>query len=134
MDQRHGYLVACFLLVGCVSMETKSSSAIRPTLLAKMDQIVVGMTHAEVERLVEQDVKIGYQKNAQDQWGVVTLKNPYRGETFDKDGKQYIVEYYLAQIKKADGMIADDELMPLVFENRVLKGKGWDDLLGLNIQ
>ncbi len=129
MDQRYVCLIGCLLFAGCVSVDTKGPfAASRPTMLADMDQVVIGMTHAEVERFVEQEVKIGYQKNAQDQWGIVTLKNPYRSETFGYDGKQYVVEYYVTQIKKADGIIADDELVPLVFENQILKGRGWDDL------
>ena len=135
MNQRYFCLIGCLLLAGCVSLDTNSPSvASRATVLANMDQVVLGMTHAEVERIVQKAVKVGYQKNAQETWGIVTLKNPYRNQTMEKDGKHYVVEYYLTQIKKPDGVIADEELMPLVFENNILKGKGWDDLLGLNLK
>ncbi len=58
-----------------------------------------------------------------------SVTNPYRSESVaTADGNQIEIIYYYTDKKKADSAVTDDELTPLVFEGRVLKGWGWSYL------
>lgn len=50
--------------------------------------------------------------------------NPYRTSGFVADNKMYDVLHYWTDVKQADGVITDDELTPLLFENGKLVGWG----------
>lgn len=52
------------------------------------------------------------------------INNPYRTSGFAADNKMYDVLYYSTDVKQADGVITDDELTPLLFENGKLVGWG----------
>lgn len=55
----------------------------------------------------------------------LTLSNPYNIETFQgASGKIYEVILYYAGIKKRDGVVTDDELIPIVLEDEKLVGWG----------
>jgi hypothetical protein len=55
----------------------------------------------------------------------VTINNPYRNEIVaGKDGSTLEVFYYVTDVHRNDGLITDDELTPLVFDNGKLIGWG----------
>ena len=62
---------------------------------------------------------------------MIPVKNPYREEILEGDGTTYRVAYYFTHIKKSDGIVADDELTPLIFQEGVLVGKGQGFLIDL---
>jgi len=71
---------------------------------------------------------IGYQKGGQDtkEFIPISLKNPCRIDSITApDQNKYEVIYYFVRIKYQDGAITDDELMPFVFKDDRLIGKGW---------
>lgn len=52
------------------------------------------------------------------------INNPYRSEIVAGRDKTLEIIYYVTDVKKNDGVITDDELTPLVFEDGKLIGWG----------
>lgn len=74
-------------------------------------KLSIGMTKENVLNILGSDsIDIGSQ----------IISNPYKIETIK--GKEVI--YYYTDIKNRDGVISDDELTPLIFENNKLVGIG----------
>ncbi len=110
--------------------EPISPKAGSPSSLTKIDSVKLGMPYSEVLALMGSEITIGYEQSEylKGAYKPIVLKNPHRSEVFKDNSRTYIIEYYFTHIKKEDGVIADDELTPLVFENKVLLGMGWDFL------
>ncbi|MDP2653602.1 MAG: hypothetical protein Q8Q08_06165 [Candidatus Omnitrophota bacterium] len=118
------------LAAGCVTIETETvSTGTFPKdlkAISHLRQARTGMTVQEVRSLLDEQVIIGYEQAPDGQSYVpVTLNNPYRIETVQKGGLTYEIYYYFSGVKQPDGLVADDELVPLVFEDGKLVGKGW---------
>jgi hypothetical protein len=111
-------------------MEPISQKAGRPSALTKIDSVKLGMAYSEVAALMGNGITTGYEQSEylKGAYKPIVLKNPYRAEVFKDNSRVYTIEYYFTHIKKEDGVIADDELTPLIFENRILLGMGWDFL------
>ncbi|MBI5149718.1 MAG: DUF3192 domain-containing protein [Candidatus Omnitrophica bacterium] len=126
----------CLALSGCVSVQTLPDSpqgqgAGRPDpRLTRVGQTRVGMTYLEAAAAMGEKTVIGYERldPRSEAYTPITVNNPYRKEFLRVAGKSYDVFYYFTNIRKADGIISDDELTPLVFENNVLIGEGRDFL------
>ena len=85
-----------------------------------------GMSRQDVQARLTEKVTTGYDlTEKKDAVIPIVLKNPYREETLKIANKTYQIDYYFTSIKKQDGMISNDELTPLVFENDRLIGQGW---------
>ena len=123
-----GTLFYFMILSGCATMPS-------PTIreMVNLHSLHNGMSAQEVNTLLGDKVVTGYDLvNSKKQiFTPITLKNPYREETLKNGDKTYEVAYYFTSIKKQDGMITDDELTPLVFENSRLIGQGWSFLNAL---
>lgn len=63
----------------------------------------------------------------------ITITNPYRSETLQGKDKTFEVLYYVTDDKASNGVITDDDLTPLVFDNGKLIGWG-QSFLQDNIQ
>ncbi|MBA7490766.1 hypothetical protein ES702_01309 [subsurface metagenome] len=59
----------------------------------------------------------------------IIITNPYRSEIFQGKDKTLEIIYYVTDVKRDDGVITDDELTPLVFDNGTLIGWGWSFLV-----
>ena len=95
-----------------------------------LKQITLGMTQPQVHQIMGETIIIGY--NYQDSGHgasvPLTLKNPYKtSESEDAKGK-CTVEYYATRVVIPDGVVSDQELMPLKFCQGVLIAKGWDKI------
>lgn len=129
--------MAMIFLSGCVSFNGESvppnAVVLRQNSLTQIDSIKLGMSYQEAAAIMGPSVKIGYKESDFQTGGFepITLKHPYRAETLTVENKNYEVMYYFTAINKVDGIIADDELTPLVFEDQKLVGKGWDFLFRL---
>ncbi len=129
----------CLLLTGCISFEAGHEQAgLFPYNTQKeqprgLDNIRIGMSFQEVkDRLQNAEKIIGYDKNtASGEFQKIYIKNPYRTEILKKNDTEYLVNYYFAEVKKPDGIVAEEELMPLIFKDNTLIGKGWDYLFRL---
>jgi hypothetical protein len=96
--------------------------------VSQMQLVQMGMLKSEVRSLLDEKITIGYeQHDSQGQaYTPLVLNNPYRMETVKNGSKVFEIYYYFIGIKKVDGNITDDELLPVVFQNDRLVGKGWN--------
>ncbi len=121
------------LAAGCVSVvsvEKKDVPLAGQKIFLTLDQIKPGMLLSEIKALLPDKVTVGYKKNPQIKGGAepIEIKEPYKVETVKSGDKTYDILYYFTSIRSADGLIADDELTPLVFDGNKLVGKGQDYL------
>lgn len=121
------------LLSGCVTVadDTRSTGSFPRELksVAQMRMIATGMFKQEVRSVLDEKVTIGYEQAKDGQTYLpLTLNNPYRFETLKKGDRIFEVYYYFTGIKQIDGQITNDELIPIVFENDRMIGRGWSFL------
>jgi hypothetical protein len=81
-----------------------------------------GMTIDQVHKIMGQELVIGYAFQSPD-YKPLTIPNPYKSEDIKATG--YFIEYYIEVIRQPDGIVHDNELMPLIFKNGNLVGRGW---------
>lgn len=81
-----------------------------------------GMTMDQVHKIMGQELIIGYTSQTPG-YKPLTIPNPYKSEA-GKD-KDFFIEYYIEAIRQPDGIVSDNELMPLIFKNGKLIGRGW---------
>ena len=120
-------ILLSLILTGCVTspvynpMQTASPQEISLNgsgLKAVRD----GMTIDQVHKIMGQELVIGYAFQAPD-YKPLTIPNPYKSETIKGTG--FFLEYYIEAIRQPDGIVSDNELMPLIFKNDKLIGRGW---------
>ncbi len=87
------------------------------------------MTLDQVHQIMGQELVIGY-KDQTPGYKPLTIPNPYKSETVKGTG--YFIEYYIEAIRQPDGVVSDNELMPLVFKESKLIGRGWPLVNSLN--
>jgi hypothetical protein len=115
------------ILTGCVTSPVYNpmQAASLPEISLNQDGLKAlqdGMTVDEVHKIMGQELVIGYEAQAPAAgYKHLTVPNPYKSEAI----KDYIIEYYIEAVRHPDGIVSDDELMPLVFENGKLIGRGW---------
>ncbi len=80
------------------------------------------MTMEQVHQSMGSALTIGYEAQGTG-FQPVTVPNPYRSETIPNTG--YVIEYYLQAVHQPDGAVSDDELLPLIFKDGKLTGRGW---------
>jgi len=81
-----------------------------------------GMTLDQVHKIMGDQLVIGYKAQASD-YKPLTIPNPYRSEEIK--GTNYFIEYYIEAIRQPDGIVSDNELLPLIFQDGKLMGRGW---------
>lgn len=81
-----------------------------------------GMSMDQVHGIMGQALVIGYAFQSPG-YKPLTIPNPYKSETLKDAG--YVIEYYIDAIHQPDGIVSENELMPLVFKNDKLIGRGW---------
>ena len=81
-----------------------------------------GQTIDEVHKIMGTELVIGYQAQSA-AYKPLTIPNPYKSEA-GRDPK-YLIEYYIESIRQPDGVVSDNELMPLIFKDGKLIGRGW---------
>jgi len=119
------------VLTGCVSLSPEHQHvSMKAKSLIEMHRIKPGMSLTEVRAILGDKLIIGYRQKDSDlvQFEPITIPQPYRQEEFSKDSHAYVTLYYNTFITKPDGMIAEDELTPFIFENGILLTKGFDEL------
>ncbi len=94
--------------------------------LTNIEKVQLGMTYGEVAGIMGDTVNIGYKTSdaSEGAYEDVLVKSPYYEEIIEGSEARYRVVCYFTHIRKADGIITDDELTPLVFEEGRLIGKG----------
>jgi hypothetical protein len=120
-------LILVISLMGCAStvVYDPMQRAIDQRLLLNQGSfkaIQEGQTMDKVHEIMGDKLVIGYGLQVQD-YKPLTIPNPYKTEVLK--GTEYIIEYYIEAIRQPDGLISDNELMPLIFKNGKLIGRGW---------
>ncbi len=134
-------LIICILLSGCVSLEVSNDNNDVSPYISQPKQnifnkIKIGMSLREVQEIVNSNKNIiGYKKNTKTgTFEKIVIKNPYRSELIYSDKSQYLVNYYFTGVKNPDGIISDEELIPIIFKDKIVTGKGRDYLFALKNQ
>ena len=127
-------VLSCFAF-GCATNSEYNAltSAEKQTFLlneSSFAQMTIGMKQQQVHEIMGDAIVIGYSYDQANQSKPMTIANPYKKE----DLSRYTVEYYVTRVNQSDGIISDDELMPLVFREGILVGKGWDYLKSLRLK
>ena len=135
--QRFFTLILALFLSGCVSFSApeKSKLEVKRSFLST-DQLTIGMTQQGADNILGKEIRIGYKSNKDLSQNPepIFIKNPFRAEILKIKNRTYDVFFYLTAIKKDDGVVSDDELTPLIFENNRLVGKDWNFLFELKKQ
>src|ERR1041384_2570468 len=129
--------ILVFLISGCAVVtvtpsktSTISSNAIEHTFPSDeaIRKLMPGVSREEAITLIGRTVTTGYElkAGAASEYQPVTMNNPYRSQKISKGDNIYEVDYYLTYVRQADGVVSDDELTPLIFQDNKLIGKGWE--------
>lgn len=124
-------------LMGCVSIEVDPPSVYRNTEtkdpLTNIELVRVGMTYQEVQNVMGEGVFTGYEqvKPQSGSFEPMTIPAPFREEDIVSAGRTYHVVFYFTDVVASDGIVSEEELMPLVFIDDKLIGKGADFLFDL---
>ena len=81
-----------------------------------------GQSLDEVHQIMGQELVIGY-KDQSPGYKPLTIPNPYKSESIKNS--DYLIEYYIEAIRQPDGVVSNNELMPLIFKDGKLIGRGW---------
>lgn len=110
-------IVICVVLLSTLSA-CASFSKITAENRTRLNRLSVGMTKEQVLQIMgTETIETGSSP------AVVT--NPHRSETLKSEsGKLIEVLFYYTDVKAQDGVITDDELTPIVIEDRKLVGWG----------
>lgn len=145
------FILCLALMTGCATSPVYNpvTAATQQTFLlneSALAQVKMGMKETEVRQIMGDDIIIGYtyQKPLSSEKDIVestsndykplTIANPYKTEDITTKEGTYKVEYYVSSIRQPDGVVTDSELVPLIFHNGLLTGRGWDDLKALRSQ
>lgn len=121
----------CFgliLVAGCSSGPPMSelTEQARTQNREKLVRLSVGMSKAEVLQIMGTKTMVLETHTVTFGPEVKRINNPYRVEAIKgEDGETYELLFYYTDRKKADGVITDDELTPLVIKDDKLIGWGW---------
>ncbi len=129
-------LIFILFVAGCASDGVQEPLAMEPKPVALLNapafkQIKEGMTPVEVHGLMGQELIIGYSATGAGTYKPLTIPNPYKFEQIQTPQGEYVVEYYVSTVLKADGIVSEDEMMPLIFKDGKLIGRGWPRLNSL---
>ena len=123
---------ACIVLLSLSVAGCASTPAYNPMKMASQEEVLLnengfkaaqnGMTPDQVHKIMGTELVIGYAAQSSN-YKPLTIPNPYRSETIKDTG--YLIEYYIEAIRQPDGIVSDNELMPLVFKDSKLIGRGW---------
>ena len=127
-------ILLCIAATSCVSVNEQRSSISETSveqrkLVADLHKIKTGMSLQEVKAVLSDKLLIGYRiEGSPQKLNPITIEQPYKEEDLTKGDSTYKVLYYYNTVIKPDDIVTDEELMPLIFENGYLIGKGLADL------
>ncbi|MBF0523246.1 MAG: DUF3192 domain-containing protein [Candidatus Omnitrophica bacterium] len=117
-------VMLCLGLVGCATTMSQSIAPNRENLL----KLSIGMTKDQALNIMGTKAFTAGGFNFVGGYNTagpaVTITNPYRSEILQGKDKNLEVIYYVTDDKTGNGVITDDDLTPLVFDNGKLIGWG----------
>ncbi len=131
MFKRFFCLFIALLICGCATAPEYDSlkAAVKQTFIlneASLKNVRLGMTQDEVHAFMGQSIIVGYSYQNSSDAKPITIPNPYKTEHVKTAKGDCVSEYYVTAVHQPDGVVSDDELMPLTFCGGVLAYKGWD--------
>ena len=124
-------IIAVFVLSSAQSLLAANEIKQLPKILLDTDEIYVGMSAQEILDIWAKPILIGYERQGKEAFKPILVKNPYRMEVLKNHGLDYEVMYFLVSIEKSDGIVSEEELVPLIFKQKKLIAKGRDFLIRL---
>jgi len=126
-----GLLLLVMMVSGCIEGRRGISVVTAPNR-ANLLKLSIGMLRQKVINIMGTEEMIAFY--APPGTGLIHRKtiiitNPYRSEILQGKDKILEIIYYATDVKRDDGVITDDELTPLVFDNGTLIGWGWSFLV-----
>ena len=82
----------------------------------------IGMSLEDVHKIMGTELVIGYAQEGPN-YKPMTIANPYKTQSCKE--ANCTIEYYVDAIRQPDGVVSDNELLPLVFKDNKLIGRGW---------
>jgi hypothetical protein len=128
MPVRYIWIIFMFLvLAGCASTpeynplhaDVNSELVLNDKALKEVKE---GMTLDQVHAIMGQELIISRGLQLANN-KPLTIPNPYKVEEIK--GTEYMIEYYIRSMRRAGGIVRDDELVPLVFKDGKFIGRGW---------
>ena len=132
-----GLMITLSLFIGgCSAMPVSETRRTVERSMIDVQTIQTGMSRSQVEHELGDKVTTGYEimnpalsqetDPKSPSAKPITVKNSLRVELYRANEKVYEAAFYFVSLKQQDGVITDDELMPFVFEDDKLIGKGWE--------
>ena len=130
--------LAIIILISVALAGCASTPAYNPMRMQAQEEILLnesgfkavqeGMTLDQVHKIMGTALVIGYELGSSSlpqasDYKPMTIPNPYKSEAIK--GTDYFIEYYIDAIRQPDGIVSDNELVPLVFKDGKLIGRGW---------
>lgn len=130
--------VMMLTLVGCVSVNREPVNRYgdwneKRKNLTAIDQVHIGMDDTQVRELMKDKLVIGYHRVGMSAAEELTLPQPYKTTRLVTDSGTYDIHFYITKIHKADGIISQEELTPVIFLEHKLVGIGSEALEGLGV-
>jgi hypothetical protein len=132
---RLAVLILMFALSGCAVSTVSKEQTLGPAPQAAeghtfasaetIRKLMLGISREEALALIGRTAATGYELKGSE-YKPVTVANPYRSQKITKGSDVFVVDYYMTDIRKSDGVVANDELTPLIFQADKLIGKGWE--------
>lgn len=93
-----------------------------------LKQVKLGMTESQVHQIMGDEIIIGYNYPINDNGtpAAITLSNPLKTEKVNDAKGQCVLEYYATAVIVPDGIVSDEELIPIRFCGGVVTAIGWD--------
>jgi len=123
---------ALIIFLGLVLTGCATTPVYNPMQVASTEEVLLnesgfksiqeGMSLDQVHKIMGQELVVGYALSGPN-YKPLTIPNPYKSETIQ--GTDYFIEYYIDAIRQPDGKIGDNELIPLIFKEGKLFGRGW---------
>ena len=87
--------------------------------LTAINQVKLGMSFQEVKAVMGDSLVVGYQQKdpSTHSFEPTKMSQPVRVERVTQKIKTYFIVYYFTKVVRADQLMSEDELTPLVFES-----------------
>ena len=114
-------IVGIVVIAGC---QTRTVDDLRIENQQNLTSIEVGMSKLDVMKTMGDRCVKAFRDTGLGRPALPAACNPYKVEAITVGGTDYEVFYYVVEKKADDAAVTDDELLPMFFEDDVLKGMG----------
>jgi hypothetical protein len=130
---RYFFIGMLVFLSGCVSVGRDRPgmdglNAARRQPLTAISRVRTGMDLAQVSDLMRDRLVTGYRRAGDGVYEAVETAQPYQSTRRATDTGTYEIYFYFTQVYRADGMVSQEELTPLIFLDQKLVGIGYESL------